>query len=164
VYRIGFSCRTASVITTSRDTVTSKGAQIVGRFICRLLHFLIAGMSVIALQAMPPRQTTGSATWTIPTLPCSTLSAPRVFTEVDERALTTIRGNLHPLAQPQYHRGSVSDSLPMEHMILMLQRSAEQEQALAERIEQMHDPHSPISTSGSRRSRFRNLRFKSLAG
>ena len=114
-----------------------------GKLVCGLSVFLVVGVSVIALQAMPPQDAASSASGTTPALPCSTLSAPRILAEVDERVLTTLHGNVHPLAQPQYDFGRASDSLPMEHMIMMLQRGSEQEQALTARIEQMHDPHSP---------------------
>ncbi len=73
---------------------------------------------------------------------CPLLASPRITAEVNERVLTTLAGNVHPLARPEYDRGRVADSLPMEHMVLLLQRSPEQEQALAERIEQMHTPRS----------------------
>ena len=98
---------------------------------CRLLlptliSFLIA-----------PATASGTTTPT-----CSVSSAPRIFAAVDERVLTTLPGNVHPLAQPQFDRGRVSDGLPMEHIILLLRRSPEQESALAARIEQMHNPNS----------------------
>ncbi len=113
-----------------------------GSSVCRLLLLLNVAISAIALQASPLPPAASSVTETTLTLPCSTSSAPRILTEIDERVLTTLHGNVHPLAQPQYDRGRVSDSLPMEHMILLLQRSSEQEKALNMRIEQMHNPHS----------------------
>ena len=117
-------------------------------FFCPLIAATALGAPAQTLTTVGAFQTytehaVSSTTRTIPTLPCSTLSAPRIFNEVDDRALTTLHGNVHPLAQQQYDRGRVSDSLAMEHMILMLRRSPERETALATRIQQMHDPHSP---------------------
>ena len=40
-------------------------------------------------------------------------------------------------------RGAVADDFQMEHMLLQLQRPPEQEQALKEFIDQLHDPASP---------------------
>ncbi len=75
--------------------------------------------------------------------PCSSLAAPRITAELNERLLTTLQGNVYALARPEYDRGRVSDSLAMEHMILVLQRTPAQENALAARIAQMHDARSP---------------------
>ena len=40
-------------------------------------------------------------------------------------------------------RGAVADDFQMEHMLLQLQRPPEQEQALKQFIDQLHDPGSP---------------------
>lgn len=74
---------------------------------------------------------------------CSPMAAPRITAAVNDRVLTPLNGNVHPLARGEYDQGRVEDSLPLEHIILMLQRSPEQEKALAARIEQMHDRRSP---------------------
>ena len=50
----------------------------------------------------------------------------------------------YPLARSEFDRGSVDDSLPMEHIIMVLQRSPEQELALTTRIDQMHNHNSPL--------------------
>jgi hypothetical protein len=71
------------------------------------------------------------------------MAVNRITTSVDERILSTLRGNVHPLARPEFDQGRVDDSLPMEHIVLMLQRSPEQETALNSRIDQMHNRQSP---------------------
>ncbi|MGO9085052.1 MAG: Ig-like domain repeat protein [Candidatus Sulfotelmatobacter sp.] len=71
------------------------------------------------------------------------MAVTRITAAVDDRALTPLRGNVHPLARAQYDQGIVDDSLPVEHIILMLQRSQDQEQALTTRIDQMHNRRSP---------------------
>jgi hypothetical protein len=38
-------------------------------------------------------------------------------------------GNVHPLARAEFDQGKVSDSMPLEHIIMMLKRSPEQELA-----------------------------------
>jgi len=55
---------------------------------------------------------------------------------IDEARLITLQGNTHPSAIPANDRGAVSDSMPMEHMQLVLQRPAELEQALEKLMEE----------------------------
>jgi subtilase family serine protease len=80
---------------------------------------------------------------TSPSSKCSSLALPRIINRVDENALMSLQGNLHHLARAQYDQGKVDDSLPLEHIILMLRRSPEQESALTTRIDQMHNRRSP---------------------
>jgi len=72
-------------------------------------------------------------------LSCQPLTVARVTADVDDSVRTTLYGNVHRLAQAQYDQGRVDDGLPLEHIILMLQRTPEQEQALNTRIDQMHN-------------------------
>jgi subtilase family serine protease len=74
--------------------------------------------------------------------PCSPMPVPRITAAVNDRMLTSLNGNVHPLARAEYDQGKVDDSLPLKHIILMLQRSPEQEKALATRIDQMHNRRS----------------------
>ncbi|MFI5109096.1 MAG: discoidin domain-containing protein, partial [Terriglobales bacterium] len=70
--------------------------------------------------------------------------ARRLITEqVDESQLITLAGNWRPEASAENDLGPAADSMPMEHMLLQLRRTPEQEQALAELIEQLHNPDSP---------------------
>jgi subtilase family serine protease len=62
---------------------------------------------------------------------------------IDETKLKTLTGNVHPQANAQNDAGPVPDSLPMEHMLLQLQRPAEQEAAARRFIDELHDPNSP---------------------
>jgi len=62
--------------------------------------------------------------------------------KIDETRLATLAGNTHPQASAQNDRGLVPDNLAMEHMMLQLQRPAEQEQAARQFIDQLHDPKS----------------------
>ena len=54
----------------------------------------------------------------------------RVTQAVDMQNLVTLRGNVHPLARPEFDQGVAPDDLPMERMLLVLQRGADQEAAL----------------------------------
>ena len=61
--------------------------------------------------------------------------ASRVVEQIDETRTVNIRGNVHPLARAEFDRGAVAESQPMTRMLLLLQRSAEQETALRELID-----------------------------
>src|SRR5580692_2500789 len=66
-----------------------------------------------------------------PAVQAQTRSVPsRVTAAVDDTRTVQLKGNVHPLARPEFDRGAVADSQPMTRMLLTLQRSAEQETAL----------------------------------
>jgi subtilase family serine protease len=67
----------------------------------------------------------------------------RVTQPVDLENLVTLQGNTHPLARPEYDQGAAPDSLPMERILLVLQRSAEQETALRKLLEEQQIKSSP---------------------
>jgi hypothetical protein len=58
------------------------------------------------------------------------LRPSRITQAVDNNNLVTLYGNTHPLARPQYDQGPAEDSLPMERMLMVLQRGPDQEAAL----------------------------------
>jgi subtilase family serine protease len=66
----------------------------------------------------------------------------RITESIDESKLVQLEGQTHPLAREQYDRGIVPDDFPMEHMLLVLKRSPEQEKAFEQLIERLHDPTS----------------------
>ena len=80
----------------------------------------------------------------IPVLARSQASAPvsRIVQRVDESAVVALRGNTHPLAQPQFDRGAAPPDLPMERMLLVLKRSDAQEAALQALLDAQQDPGS----------------------
>ncbi len=61
---------------------------------------------------------------------------PRVTRAVDMRNLITLRGNVHPLARPEFDQGVAPDDLPMARMLLVLQRGADQEASLRQMLDQ----------------------------
>lgn len=71
-----------------------------------------------------------------------TSPAPRITTPVDEAVLTTLRGNTHPLARPEFDQGAAPPNLPMDRMLLVLRRSQEQKTALQTLLDQQHDKSS----------------------
>jgi subtilase family serine protease len=61
---------------------------------------------------------------------------------VDESRLTPLTGNVHPMGRGAVDQGAVETSLPMERMVLVLKRSAEQDAALASFMAGQYDPQS----------------------
>jgi subtilase family serine protease len=61
--------------------------------------------------------------------------ASRVVETVDDTRTVTLKGNVHPYARAAYDQGVVSDSQPMERMLLLLQRSPAQDLALRQLLD-----------------------------
>src|SRR5258708_38492057 len=55
----------------------------------------------------------------------------------------TLQGNTHPEARLANDRGAVANDFPLEHMLLQLKRSPEQEQALQQFIDELQKKGSP---------------------
>jgi subtilase family serine protease len=69
-------------------------------------------------------------------------SRPLITSAVNENSRVTLAGNTRPEANAKNDRGRVSDDFALEHMLLQLQRPAEQEQALDQYIEELQVPSS----------------------
>ncbi|MGH9434201.1 MAG: S53 family peptidase, partial [Terriglobia bacterium] len=67
----------------------------------------------------------------------------RVTQPVDAQKLVTLPGNTHPLARPEYDHGAAPDSLPLDHMLLVLERGPEQEAALRKLLDEQQVKSSP---------------------
>jgi subtilase family serine protease len=64
----------------------------------------------------------------------------RVTQPVNEHALVTLRGTVHPLASPANDRGAASPDMQLERLQLVLKRSPQQEAALQQLLSDMHTP------------------------
>lgn len=62
---------------------------------------------------------------------------------IDENQLTVLKGNVHPLARPEFDLGTAPASLPMQRMLLVLKRSPQQESALRKLLDDQQDKRSP---------------------
>jgi uncharacterized membrane protein len=67
----------------------------------------------------------------------------RITQQVDESVSITLTGNVHPLVAQATTSTPADFATPMEHMVLHLQASTEQEAQLAALIAQQADPQSP---------------------
>jgi hypothetical protein len=68
---------------------------------------------------------------------------PRITQSIDEVNRVALEGNTHPEARPVNDRGPVANDFAMDHMLLQLKRSPEQEQALQQFIDELHTQGSP---------------------
>src|SRR5580693_6385479 len=68
---------------------------------------------------------------------------PRITQGIDETSRVVLEGNTRPEARTANDRGPVPNAFPMEHMLLQLKRAPEQEQAVAEFIDELHMQGSP---------------------
>ena len=77
-------------------------------------------------------------------LPVQAQPAPRsrILQSVDDARVTTLSGNTHPLARPEFDQGALADRAPLNQIVLLLQRSSEQESALQQLLDQQQDTSS----------------------
>lgn len=73
----------------------------------------------------------------------ATAVRPLITQTIDESRLTTLKGNTHPLARAEFDLGTAPASLPMERMLLVLKRSADQETTLRKLLDDQQDKASP---------------------
>jgi hypothetical protein len=67
----------------------------------------------------------------------------RITQAIDETQLVRLKGNVHPLARPEFDQGAVPDFTPMNRMLVVLQRSPEQEAALQTLLGEQQAKDSP---------------------
>jgi hypothetical protein len=67
----------------------------------------------------------------------------RITQAVDEKNRVVLKGNVHPLARPEFDQGPAPLDLPMERMMLVLKRSPEQDDALKRLLDDQQDRSSP---------------------
>ncbi|HXW62578.1 MAG TPA: S53 family peptidase [Candidatus Acidoferrales bacterium] len=91
----------------------------------------------------------GKLTWLVFVFFFSTLSSwsqtvePLITQPVDETKRTVLRGNTHPLARPEFDTGAAPADLALNHMLLVLKRSPEQEAALEKLMAEQQERSSP---------------------
>src|SRR6266481_1175260 len=68
---------------------------------------------------------------------------PRITQSINEMDRVALTGNTHPEASLANDRGRVANNFPMDHMLLQLKRSPEQEKALQQFIDELHTKGSP---------------------
>jgi subtilase family serine protease len=100
------------------------------------------GLGILALAPLVHAQAPGQTG--APAAQAQNAGVPsRITQAVDETNRITLRGNTHPLARPQFDQGAVADSQSMNRMLLLLQRSSDQETALRGLLDQQQSKASP---------------------
>src|SRR6266446_5064574 len=111
-------CQNKISIEKEKRTMSSKS----GFFCTVVLAALAALMAAPAVQAQ---------------VESGVRARPRITQSIDETNRVALEGNTHPKANPANDRGAVANDFPMEHMLLQLKRSPEQEQALLQFLEEL---------------------------
>jgi subtilase family serine protease len=70
-------------------------------------------------------------------------SRPRIIQPIDETTRVRLSGNVRPEVMSGSDRGRVVDTFPLDHLLLQLKRSPEQEKALQQFIDGLHTQGSP---------------------
>ena len=92
------------------------------------------------------------AAWALPAAAQATESAARAQTPsrparitraIDDNQLVRLKGNVHPLAQARFDQGAMNDAQPIDRMLLLLQRSSDQESELRQLLEDQLTNNSP---------------------
>src|SRR5579863_718164 len=63
--------------------------------------------------------------------------------KINESKLNVLAGNTRPEVRTATDGGAVPDDFAMEHMMLQLHRAPDQEQAISQFVEDLHNPQSP---------------------
>ena len=93
----------------------------------RIRFFLFALAAILAIAGSSARSAQSQERQSLVTQP------------VDSSRLTTLGGNVHPMALAKYDHGAAPGSLPMEHLTLVLARSAANEAALDSMMAQQQE-------------------------
>ncbi|MGH9483032.1 MAG: protease pro-enzyme activation domain-containing protein, partial [Terriglobales bacterium] len=67
----------------------------------------------------------------------------RLTQAINDQQLVRLGGNVHPLARAQFDRGPAAAGMPLQRMLLLLQRSPQQELALRQLLVDQQTPGSP---------------------
>src|SRR5258707_215432 len=105
-----------------------------------LTRGVLAGASLLAFSCLPaagPTPAAQSGAEQKSRVPA------RVTDTMDDTNRTVLRGNVHPKARAEFDRGAVADAQPVTRILLVLQRSAEQEAALRQLMEEQQSKNSP---------------------
>ena len=113
------------------NTFPPECRSIFRRTFCLVLSFVFVSLLVVGLLS--------STT----TLHAQSYRTALITQPVIESQRVTLSGNVHPLATRAADRGAAPASMPAGRMLLLLQRSSDQEQALRATIESLHDRNSP---------------------
>ena len=67
----------------------------------------------------------------------------RITAAVNDGETVRMKGGVHPLARPEFDLGPTGQNLPLDRVVMVLQGTAEQDQALEKLLVDLQDPSSP---------------------
>ena len=105
-----------------------------------LRSLAVAGVAALAMAAGAQAQSANAVS-------AQTGPRARITQAINNTQLMTLHGNVHPLARAEFDRGEVDFSRPVTRMLLLLQRSPEQEAALAKLMEEQQTPSSVTAST-----------------
>jgi subtilase family serine protease len=105
------------------------------RFVSAKVPVCLVVFASLGIAGLLPAQLAAQASSALPT--------PRIHGAIDESLRVTLAGNTRPEARAANDLGAVEDSLPLEHMQLLLKRSPATQQALDAYTESLSDETSP---------------------
>src|SRR5712672_1474743 len=103
----------------------------------------LSAVFVLLLHPPAKAQTTDLAAATTDRAVPSSPTQARITEAIDEKNRVVLHGNRHPLARPEFDRGMVPDAQPLNRMLLLLRRSADQEAALQQFLDDQQNKSSP---------------------
>ena len=115
----------------------------------RTAGFIVAGSLALIMSfwapPAPAQQTAESANSTAltPTTAQSPSRPARITRAIDNTQLVRLKGNVHPLARARFDQGAMNDVQPVDRMLLLLQRSPDQESELRQLLEDQLTNDSP---------------------
>jgi hypothetical protein len=104
------------------------------RAICRLSPRVVCAIALVAVATKFP-----SALLAQETSAAQPASRPLITQPIDEAQLSVLKGNTHPLARREFDVGTAPATLPMQRMLLVLKRSADQESSLRKLLDDQQD-------------------------
>ena len=107
----------------------------------KIFVLILSLFILVTLSPSISAQTSGSAVVT--TTSPATQNIARITQAVRENDRVTLKGNTHPLASVKNDAGMAPDTMPMERMLLVLKRSADQETSLKTLMESQQSKSSP---------------------
>ncbi len=83
--------------------------------------------------------------WALAAISPAQTTAPqdRILQAIDGRQMSALRGNIHPLARPEFDQGRMNALMPLQGVTLNFKLSASQQADLEELMVELQDPASP---------------------
>jgi subtilase family serine protease len=100
-------------------------------------------LAIVSFMLVAPRAAAQTQAQSQSSLAQAPVVPARITQAIDETQLVRLKGNVHPLARPEFDRGVVAASMPLQRMLLVLKRSADQETALAQFLLDQQNANSP---------------------